>query len=106
VTQNAVSRRAVITTARRLAVAPVLPDDDPIQGHAEAMASMRQRAGSDFDEIYVDQALETRKELIEEIDDALEVETRPDGVKQLLREIKTQLEADVTALEALKTKAQ
>ena len=102
VTQNAVSRRAVMTTAQRMGVAPVLPDMDPVEGHAEAMASMRQRAGSDFDEIYIDQAAETRKELIAEIDEALAVETRPDAVKQLLRELKAQLEADVKALEGLK----
>jgi predicted outer membrane protein len=104
VTQNAASRRAVIATAQRLGVAPVLPDVDPIEGHADAMALMRQRAGSDFDEIYVDQAVETRKELIDEIDDALGVETRPDAVKQLLSQLKTQLEADVKALEGLANK--
>ena len=102
VTQNAMSRRAVIATVQRLGVAPVLPDDDPIEGHADAMALMRQRAGSDFDEIYLDQAAETRKELIAEIDEALAVETRADAVKQLLREIKSQVEADVKALEGLK----
>lgn len=104
VTQNAASRRAVIATAQRLGVAPVLPDMDPVEGHADAMALMRQRAGSDFDEVYVDQAVETRKELIDEIDDALGVETRPEAVKQLLSELKTQLEADVKALEGLASK--
>ncbi len=104
VTQNAASRRAVIATVQRLGVAPALPDTDPIEGHADAMALMRQRAGSDFDEVYVDQAVETRKELIDEIDDALGVETRPDAVKQLLAQLKTQLEADVKALEGLKSK--
>ena len=102
VTQNAASRRAVIATVQRLGVAPALPETDPIEGHADAMALMRQRAGSDFDEIYVDQAVETRKELIDEIDDALGVETRPGAVKELLGQLKTQLEADVKALEALK----
>ena|SRR5688572_3272162 len=104
VTQNAASRRAVIATAQRLGVSPALPDMDPVEGHADAMALMRQRAGSDFDEIYVDQAAETRKELIDEVDDALGVETRPEAVKQLLRELKTQLEADVKALEGLASK--
>ena len=102
VTQNAASRRAVIATVQRLGVSPALPEDDPIQGHADAMALMRQRAGSDFDEAYLDQARETRKELIDEIDDALGVESRPDAVKQLLRQLKTQLEADVKVLEGLK----
>jgi predicted outer membrane protein len=103
VTQNAASRRAVIATAQRLGVSPALPDTDPIEGHADAMALMRQRAGSDFDEIYIDQAAETRKELIDEIDDALKAEARPEAVKQLLAQLKTQLEADVKALEALKS---
>ena len=104
VTQNAASRRAVIATVQRLGVAPVLPDMDPVEGHADAMALMRQRAGSMFDEVYVDQAAETRKELIEEIDDALGVETRPDAVKELLRQLKAQLEADVKSLEGLAPK--
>jgi hypothetical protein len=56
-----------------------------------------------FDEVYVDQAAETRKELIEEIDEALGVETRPAAVKELLAQLKAQLEADLKALEALKT---
>ena len=102
VTQNAASRRAVIATARRLSISPALPEDDPIEGHGDAMALMRQRAGSAFDEAYVDQAKDMRKELIDEIDDALEVETRPDAVKQLLTELKAQLEADVKALEGLR----
>ena len=102
VTQNAASRRAVVATVQRLGVAPVLPDADPLEGHADAMALMRQRAGSMFDEVYVDQAAETRKELISEIEGALGVEGRPDAVKQLLAELKTQLEADVKALEGLK----
>jgi predicted outer membrane protein len=102
VTQNAASRRAVIATARRLSISPALPEDDPIEGHGDAMALMRQRAGSAFDEAYVDQATDMRKELIDEIDDALEVETRPDAVKQLLTELKAQLEADVKALEGLR----
>ena len=102
VTQNAASRRAVMTTAQRLSVAPVLPDMDPIEGHADAMALMRQRAGSMFDEVYLDQAVETRKELIDEVDDALKVEARPEAVRQLLSQLKAQLEADVKALEAIK----
>jgi predicted outer membrane protein len=104
VTQNAASRRAVIATVQRLGVAPVLPDMDPVEGHADAMALMRQRAGSDFDEIYIDQATETRKELIDEVDDAMSVETRADAVKQLLTQLKAQLEADVKALEGLTRK--
>lgn len=103
ITQNAASRRAVIATAERLSVAPVLPDLDPVEGHAAAMASMRQRAGSAFDEIYIDQAVESRKELIDEIEDALEVESRPAAVKELLTQLKAQLEADVKALEGMRS---
>ncbi|HEU5184954.1 MAG TPA: DUF4142 domain-containing protein [Gemmatimonadaceae bacterium] len=103
ITQNAASRRAVIATAERLGVAPVLPDLDPVEGHAEAMASMRQRAGSAFDEIYIDQAVESRRELIDEIGEALEVESRPAAVKELLTQLKAQLEADVKALEGMRS---
>jgi predicted outer membrane protein len=102
VTQNATSRRAIIATAQRLGISPALPEDDPIEDHARGMALMRQRAGSSFDEAYIDHAKDTREELIDEIDDALKIERRPEGVNKLLRELKTQLEADVKALEGLR----
>ena len=43
-------------------------------------------------------------DLARESDDALGVETRPDAVKELLRQLKTQLEADVQSLEGLAPK--
>lgn len=106
VTQNAVARRAIIATIQRTTIAPVLPDDDPIEGHAAAIAYLRQHAGSDFDEAYLEHATEMRKELIDEIDEAIEDEGHADAVKQTMREIKSQLEADVKKLEELRTARQ
>jgi predicted outer membrane protein len=102
VTQNAVARRAIIATIQRTGVAPVLPDDDPIEGHAAAIAYLRQHAGTEFDEAYVEHATEMRKELIDEINDALDDEGHADAVKQTMVEIKTQLEADVKTLEGMR----
>ena len=103
VTQNAAARRAIMTTIQRTNVAPVLPDDDPIEGHAAAIAYLRQHAGTEFDEAYVEHATEMRKELIEEIDEALDDEGHADAVKQMMAEIKSQLEADVKRLEGLRS---
>ena len=103
VTQNAVAHRAIIATIQRSGVAPVLPDDDPIEGHGYAMAYLRQRAGPDFDEGYLEHATEMRKELMSEIDEALGQEGHAAAVKQTMSELKTQLEADVKKLEALKS---
>ncbi|NEQ21322.1 MAG: hypothetical protein F6K28_19285, partial [Microcoleus sp. SIO2G3] len=58
------------------------------------MAMMRQRAGTTFDEIYLDHSLDVRKQLIERIDDALDDDVRADALKQMLRELKSQLDAD------------
>lgn len=102
VTQNAVARRAIIATIQRTGIAPALPDDDPIEGHAAAIAYLRQHAGTDFDEAYVEHATEMRKELIEEIDEALDDQGHADAVKQTMAEIKTQLEADIQRLNSLK----
>jgi predicted outer membrane protein len=102
VTQNAVARRAIMTTIQRVNIAPVLPDDDPIEGHAAAIANLRQHAGTEFDEAYLEHATEMRKELIEEIDDALDDEGHADAVKQTMTEIRSQLEADVKKLEELR----
>lgn len=103
VTQNAVARRAIGATIRRTGVAPVLPDDDPIEGHAAAIAYLRQHAGTEFDEAYLEHASEMRKELIEEIDEALDDEGHAQAVMQTMREIKSQLEADVKRLDGLKS---
>ena len=103
VTQNALARRAVAATIQRTGIAPVLPDDDPIEGHAAAIAYLRQHAGTDFDEAYLEHATEMRKELIEEIDEALDDEGHADAVKQTMTEIKSQLDADVKKLEGLRT---
>ncbi|MDQ4079198.1 MAG: DUF4142 domain-containing protein [Gemmatimonadota bacterium] len=102
VTQNAVARRAIIATIQRTKIAPVLPDDDPIEGHSVAIAHLRQHAGSEFDEAYLEHATEMRKELIDEIDEAIDAEGHAEAVKQTMAEIKSQLEADVKKLEALK----
>ncbi|MGQ0714640.1 MAG: DUF4142 domain-containing protein [Gemmatimonadaceae bacterium] len=102
VTQNAVARRAIIATIQRTSVAPVLPDDDPIEGHANAIAYLRQHAGADFDEAYIEHAAEMRKELLDEIEEALEQEGHSDALKQTMAELKTQLDADIKKLEGLK----
>jgi putative membrane protein len=105
VTQNATAKRAIVTTAERLSVSPVLPSTAPVEGHADAMAMLRQRAGSTFDEIYLDHSLEVRKELLEKIDDAIDDEVRAQPLRQMLTELKAQLDADVKALESLIEKA-
>ena len=102
VTQNAAARRAIMTTIQRTGISPALPEDDPIEGHAAAIAYLRQHAGTEFDEAYLEHATEMRKELIDEIDDALDDEGHADAVKQTMAEIKTQLEADVKRLEGLR----
>lgn len=101
VTQNATARRAISATAQRLSVSPVLPHTDHIEGHADAMAMMRQRAGTRFDEIYLDHSTEVRREILEKIDDALDDETRGEPVKVMLRQLKTQIESDLKTLESL-----
>jgi putative membrane protein len=101
VTQNATARRAIIATAERLSVSPVLPHTDHIEGHADAMAMLRQRAGSTFDEIYLDHSIEVRKELLVKIDDALDDEVRSEPVRRMLRQLKAQLETDLTTAQRL-----
>jgi predicted outer membrane protein len=102
VTQNAAARRAIMTTIQRTGIAPALPDDDPIEGHAAAIAYLRQHAGTEFDEAYLEHATEMRKELIDEINEAIDDQGHADAVKQTMAEIKTQLEADVKKLEGMR----
>jgi predicted outer membrane protein len=105
VTQNAVADRAIDAVARRLKISPVLPDPDPIEGHADAMAMMRQRAGSDFDEIYLDHATEMRRQLLKDIDENLKSTVPDEATKKMLQELRSEVEADIKTLEALKSKA-
>lgn len=104
VTQNAVADRAIDAVARRLKIAPVLPDVDPIEGHSDAMAMMRQRAGSDFDEIYLDHATEMRRDLLREIDENLKGTIPDAATKEMMRELRSEVEADIKTLEGLQAR--
>jgi hypothetical protein len=105
VSENAVTRSGVKTTAERLNVAPVLPDRDVIRDHAQAMSDLRSRAGADFNRAYLDRAIQVRKDLIDEIDDALESGgVRQEPVRKFLSEVRVSLDAGRKAAEDLRAK--
>jgi putative membrane protein len=101
VTANAVNRRGVAATFDRLQVRRNLPDRDVIKDHAQRMNELRGKTGREFDEAYVRRAVEVRRSLIDEIDDALKVDTRTAGVKTYLEQLKGVLQAELQQAEAL-----
>ncbi|HJU65490.1 MAG TPA: DUF4142 domain-containing protein, partial [Gemmatimonadaceae bacterium] len=80
-TDLAVTRRAIATTAERLNVAPVLPERDVLVEHRQALATLQTKSGAEFDRAYLDFEVAVRADLIEEIDDALGGEVRRDAVR-------------------------
>ncbi len=108
VSQNALARRGVVSTAERLNIAPVLPDRDELDDLEEALTELRATTGDAFDRKFLDEAIEAREELIDEIDDALDAtrtqRQRPEALAQYLAELKRNLEADRKAAEGLKGK--
>jgi putative membrane protein len=103
VSQNALGRSGIKSTAEKLNVAPVLPDRDVIKDQATTMDTLRAKTGGDFDRAYLDRVIDTRKDLINEIDQAMNGNgIRQDAVRKFLNEIRANLQADRAAAEALK----
>lgn len=105
VSENAVTRSGIKATAERLNIAPVLPDRDVIRDQAQAMRDLASRTGSDFNRAYLDRAIEVRKELMDEIDDALESGgVRQEPVRKFLSEVRVNLDAGRKTAEELRAK--
>jgi hypothetical protein len=105
VSENAVTRNGIKSTADRLNIAPVLPDRDVIRDQADAMRDLEARSGADFNQAYLDRVIQVRKDLIDEIDDALEKGgVRQEPVRKFLSEVRVNLDAARTAAEELRAK--
>ena len=105
VSENAVTRNGIRATADRLNIAPVLPDRDVVKDQAEAMRDLESRTGAEFSRAYLDRAIEVRKDLIDEVDDALESGgVRQEPVRKFLSEVRVSLDAARKAAEDLRAK--
>ena len=105
VSENAVTRNGIKSTAERLNIAPVLPDRDVIGDQADAMRDLEARSGADFNQAYLDRVIQVRKDLIDEIDDALEKGgVRQEPVRKFLSEVRVNLDAARTAAEEVRAK--
>ena len=105
VSENAVTRSGIKATAERLNIAPVLPDRDVIRDQAEAMRDLESRTGAEFNRAYLDRVIQVRKDLIDEIDDALESGgVRQEPVRKFLSEVRVSLDASRKAAEDLRAK--
>ena len=105
VSENAVTRSGIKSTADRLNIAPVLPDRDVVKDQAEAMRDLESKAGVDFNRAYLDRAIEVRKQLIDEVDDALESGgVRQEPVRKFLSEVRVSLDAARKVAEDLRAK--
>ena len=105
VSENAVTRSGIKSTADRLNISPALPDRDVIRDQADAMRDLQSRSGADFNRAYLDRVIQVRKDLIDEIDDALEKGgVRQEPVRKFLSEVRVSLDAARTAAEDLRSK--
>ena len=105
VSENAVTRSGIRSTAERLNIAPVLPDRDVIGDQAEAMRDLQAKTGADFNRAYLDRVIQVRKDLMDEIDDALEDGgVRQEPVRKFLSDVRVSLDAERKAAEDLRSK--
>jgi putative membrane protein len=103
ISQNALARSGIRSTAERLNVSPALPDRDVIGDHAAAIAELQQKRGSDFDRAYLDRVITSRADLIDEVDDAIEGgNVRQSAVREFLQQVRSNLEADRRRAEELR----
>ena len=103
VTEHALARRQIATLTDRLDVAPVLPDREVLAEHREAMQALSTKSGRDFDRAFLEHAIEARKSLIGEVDDALGSQ-RQDPVDKFLRQLRLTLEAELKTVQGLAQK--
>ncbi|MFL5579761.1 MAG: DUF4142 domain-containing protein [Gemmatimonadaceae bacterium] len=101
VSTDATNRSGIAATSDRLQVRRILPDRDVIKDHAERMNELRSKAGKEFDEAYVRRAAEVRRALIDELDDALKLDTRTAGVKTYLEQLRGVLRNELRQVEGL-----
>ena len=105
VSENAVTRSGIKSTADRLNIAPVLPDRDVIRDQAEAMRDLQSRSGAEFNRAYLDRVIQVRKDLMDEIDDALEDGgVRQEALRKFLSDVRVSLDAERRAAEDLRAK--
>jgi putative membrane protein len=105
VSENAVTRSGIKATADRLNIAPVLPDRDVIKDQPEVMRDLGSKSGADFTRAYLDRVIQVRKDLMDEIDDALEDGgVRQEPVRKFLSEVRVSLDAERKAAEDLRAK--
>jgi len=103
VSENAVTRSGIKSTADRLNIAQELPDRDVIGDQAAVMADLQSRSGADFARAYLDRAIQVRKDLIDEVDDALETGgVRQEPVRKFLSDVRVSLDAARKAAEDLR----
>ncbi len=105
VSENAVMKSGIKATADRLNIAPVLPDRDVIRDQPEAMRDLESRSGADFNRAYLDRVIQVRKDLMDEIDDALEDGgVRQESVRKFLSDVRVNLDNGRKAAEDLRSK--
>ena len=103
--ENEATKRGIKATADQLNIAPVLPDRDVIRDQPEAMRDLESRSGADFNRAYLDRVIQVRKDLMDEIDDALEDgEVRQEPVRKFLSDVRVNLDAGRKAAEDLRSK--
>jgi hypothetical protein len=105
VSENAVTRSGIKATADRLNIAPVLPDRDVIKDQPAVMRDLESKSGADFTRAYLDRVIQVRKDLMDEIDDALEDGgVRQEPVRKFLSEVRVSLDAERRTAEDLRAK--
>jgi len=105
VSENAVTKSGIKATADRLNIAPVLPDRDVIRDQPETMRDLESRSGADFNRAYLDRVIQVRKDLMDEIDDALEDGgVRQESVRKFLSDVRVNLDSERKAAEDLRSK--
>ena len=103
--ENALTRSGIEATADRLNIAPVLPDRDVIGDQPAVMRDLAAKVGADFKRAYLDRVIQMRKDLVDEIDDALEDGgVRREPVRKFLSDVRVRLDAERKSAEDLRSK--
>lgn len=104
--QNARARRGIRTTADRLDIAPAPSDPYVIRDRVSSLATLRGDGDDDFERDYLERVVGSRRAMVNEIDQALARQgNQRDAVRELLRDLRSSLDADRRQAEAIRVAA-
>jgi predicted outer membrane protein len=100
-TRHRQMRTENLALARDINASPKLVDDEPIEGHHEAMERLRMQSGTQFDRAYLEHSIRMHQAVLSEVREAMSMQGTV-RVRDHLERVAATLETDLTRARELR----